>query len=412
MRRILVSGAATLAAASAVWACATRRAGRLRSRAKTGSVEDAELWQRIRRRRDAVFIDAVESLAAAIRVYGTDQLVLSFNGGKDATAILHLARAALAQARNCGGSARLDQLQAVYFHDDRTAFPGTRDFVEATCERYGIRLRTYENVSFREGLDDLVSRHGARAFVIGTRGSDPNGSGAQMYQPSSPGWPVFMRVNPIIEWDYGTVWRFLRGFRLSYFSLYDQGYTSLGPRDKTFRNRSLLRQDGTYLPAYRLRAFARERAGRESGETATTAPRVGLVIIGDEILTNKTRDQNTPFAIGRLRDAGCALEEVVIVGDDMAQIASHVQRLSAACDLVITSGGVGPTHDDVTVEAVAKAFGCGMVRSERLAKIVAQWASGTAGDHTNAQDKMTMMPSFAELVDIKDQNYPVSILLF
>ena len=94
--------------------------------------------------------------------------------------------------------------------------------------------------------------------------------------------------------------------------------------------------------------------------------RVALVLIGDEVLSGKVQDANTPFAIRFLRSKGLTLAEVVMVPDIQDEISDTVRRLSAKNDWVVTSGGVGPTHDDVTMAAVADAFGAELVQSPEL----------------------------------------------
>jgi FAD synthetase len=86
-------------------------------------------------------------------------------------------------------------------------------------------------------------------------------------------------------------------------------------------------------------------------------PTAAVVIIGNEILTGKFADDNGPFAIRRFRELGCELVRLTVVRDDLDEIADEVRRCSACADLVVTSGGVGPTHDDITLEGVARAFG-------------------------------------------------------
>jgi molybdenum cofactor synthesis domain-containing protein len=86
-------------------------------------------------------------------------------------------------------------------------------------------------------------------------------------------------------------------------------------------------------------------------------PSCALVVIGNEILSGKFADENGPVVIARARALGADLVRVSYIPDEVAVIAEEVRRLSAAVDVVVTSGGVGPTHDDVTLEAVAAAFG-------------------------------------------------------
>jgi len=195
---------------------------------------------------------AVESIEAALRLYGPSRLLVSYNGGTDATALLHLARAVF--ARECGVAPR-----CVFWHDNG-AFPEEEALVEDTVRRLGLELVRYE-CSFADGMRDAVERLGVSAVLLGTREADPNGASAAAFQPSSRGWPPFMRVNPLLRWQYGDVWAFLRGCSLPYCSLYDEGYTSLGLRCNSRPNPALRRPDGSYAPAYELSDVSLERSG-------------------------------------------------------------------------------------------------------------------------------------------------------
>ena len=85
-------------------------------------------------------------------------------------------------------------------------------------------------------------------------------------------------------------------------------------------------------------------------------PSAGIIIIGDEILKGQTQDTNTYFLAKNLKSIGIQLQRVVVIPDDIEIIAHEVKKFSNNYDYVLTSGGVGPTHDDVTFEGVAKAF--------------------------------------------------------
>jgi molybdenum cofactor synthesis domain-containing protein len=86
------------------------------------------------------------------------------------------------------------------------------------------------------------------------------------------------------------------------------------------------------------------------------APTAAILIIGDEILSGRTKDKNIGFIADTLADVGIDLEEVRIVADREGAIVEAVRALSAAYDFVFTSGGIGPTHDDITADCMAKAF--------------------------------------------------------
>lgn len=90
------------------------------------------------------------------------------------------------------------------------------------------------------------------------------------------------------------------------------------------------------------------------------------LVVGSELLTGKIRDENLAPLAKRLRELGVALRRAVTVLDDEATIAEEVRALAASHTWVFTSGGVGPTHDDVTIDGVARAFGVSVVASEPI----------------------------------------------
>ncbi len=91
-----------------------------------------------------------------------------------------------------------------------------------------------------------------------------------------------------------------------------------------------------------------------------------LVVIGNEILSGKVADTNSAFLAQHLRSLGVALRRIVVIPDEVAVIAETVRALAPAVDVLFTSGGVGPTHDDVTIEGVARGLGRAVVREPRL----------------------------------------------
>src|SRR5260370_39803654 len=82
-----------------------------------------------------------------------------------------------------------------------------------------------------------------------------------------------------------------------------------------------------------------------------------IVVIGNEILTGKSQDKNASFLITELYRLGVALRRIVVIADDVGEIAAALRDCSESFDYVFTSGGIGPTHDDVTIHGVARAFG-------------------------------------------------------
>ena len=137
----------------------------------------------------------------------------------------------------------------------------------------------------------------------------------------------------------------------------------------------------------------------ETGESGTGKGGIvtaALVVIGNEVLSGRTRDANTPYLAERLNALGVRLVEVRIVPDDRAAIARAVNALRAKCDYVFTTGGIGPTHDDITAGAVAAAFG---VPLKPHPEAVARLERHYGADFNAARRRMAEMPEGAELID-------------
>ncbi|KAG7342498.1 molybdopterin binding domain containing protein [Nitzschia inconspicua] len=547
---------------------------------------------------------ALNTLDHAYRLYGPQSVVCSFNGGKDAVVILHLLRAAHAKYYNStttttNNPTRPVRPRAVYFNND-DEFQEVVDFLHDSVRRYDLDMIAFEHgVSFSEGLQILVDNNVVlstpcinnnnnnnnnnkddddddddvntvvvpaattaittfpMAFVLGTRSSDPNAAGQDHFSPSSHWMPPFMRVNPILRWNYGLVWHFLRLFQLPYCTLYDQGYTSLGTVKDTLPCPALAVNRGDasnshshadtvdgvsqnlpqFWPAYMLRDWDQERAGRikkkssssggkdsktaastsaaaavtsvqpppppaassssvslsssssmtqsasglttvsnirrvnvtsggmypanilpqqnnnnnnnnndttEEDEDAYTvqslgsddcpndgrAKRVGILIVGDEILKGMTIDTNTNVAAKALRKECVQLGRVAIVSDNVDEIAKEIGRMRNEVDVIITSGGVGPTHDDVTIQGVAQALERELILHDEMADLLRKkmknqndnaqddtnGTKSTATDDdddipsslTQAQVKMATLPSNAKLRYLSSQDdWPV-----
>jgi len=123
----------------------------------------------------------------------------------------------------------------------------------------------------------------------------------------------------------------------------------------------------------------------------------GLVVIGNEILSGRTVDKNVPWIAERLADHGLQLGQVRIVSDNEADIVEAVNALRGRYRYVFTTGGIGPTHDDITSPSIAKAFGRLMERNtEALKRLRAYYK---AEDFTDARQRMADMPRDVLLID-------------
>lgn len=120
-----------------------------------------------------------------------------------------------------------------------------------------------------------------------------------------------------------------------------------------------------------------------------------LLIVGDEILSGEVRDENGPWLLARLAALGTRVARVVTVPDRVEDVAAEVVTARAAADLVVTSGGIGPTHDDVTRQAVAAALDLPLVRHEGALAKVERWYGAKT---TEAERSMADLPAGAVIL--------------
>ncbi|MEO1107121.1 MAG: molybdopterin-binding protein [Pseudomonadota bacterium] len=128
-------------------------------------------------------------------------------------------------------------------------------------------------------------------------------------------------------------------------------------------------------------------------------PTAAMVVIGDEILSGRTRDANMHYLAGELTKHGIDLNEVRIVSDDAPAIEAAVKVLSDSYDNVFTSGGIGPTHDDITADCIARAFGARIdVRDDARALLQAHYDKSGL-ELNEARLRMARIPDGAVLID-------------
>lgn len=125
------------------------------------------------------------------------------------------------------------------------------------------------------------------------------------------------------------------------------------------------------------------------------AKTAGIVLIGNEILSGKIADANAAYLCRELRTLGVEVRKISVIPDEMELISGEVAEFSKAYDLVFTSGGVGPTHDDVTIEGVARGLGVGVVRNRHLVSLLERYYKGNLSE---ARLKMAEVPEGAELL--------------
>ena len=136
---------------------------------------------------------------------------------------------------------------------------------------------------------------------------------------------------------------------------------------------------------------------------AEQGPTAGMVVIGNEILSGKIADTNSPFLCRELNFLGIRLLRLTTIPDDFALIGQTVREYSEAFTWVFTSGGIGPTHDDLTIPAIAAGFGVRAVRHPVLAQTIRNhYGDRLTEDHL----LMAQVPEGSELIDIDGLYYP------
>ena len=128
-------------------------------------------------------------------------------------------------------------------------------------------------------------------------------------------------------------------------------------------------------------------------------PSAAMLVIGDELLSGRTHDANMHYLAKELTEIGISLTEARFIRDDPAAIVSSIIELSKRFDYLFTSGGIGPTHDDITTDCVAEAFEKkASIRSDAL-KILQEYYDGKDIELNEARRRMARIPETAELID-------------
>jgi molybdenum cofactor synthesis domain-containing protein len=140
---------------------------------------------------------------------------------------------------------------------------------------------------------------------------------------------------------------------------------------------------------------------------STPTETAALVLVGNELLSGKVQERNLEPLAATLRALGIRLERVLVIADDRAVIAAEVRAASARYDVVFTSGGVGPTHDDVTLEGVADGFGVPLERHPHLVALLqALYGERCSDEHL----MMARVPAGAELLSNAEIKWPMVVM--
>jgi 3'-phosphoadenosine 5'-phosphosulfate sulfotransferase (PAPS reductase)/FAD synthetase len=207
---------------------------------------------------------SIQVIEKALSDYDTNQLCVSFNGGKDCCVVLYLFYAVCLRL-----NARLP-LKVLLIQIEHQ-FDEINFFVDHVIKSfYGPDLLEFivfdekSTKSLKDCLSELkVARPVLNGILMGTRRTDSAYfASMSAFAPTDGDWPSFMRINPILEWTYSEIWYFMRKLKLPYCTLYDRGYTSVDNTLNTVPNQDLVRDDGSFRPAFYLENQDAERKSR------------------------------------------------------------------------------------------------------------------------------------------------------
>ena len=218
-----------------------------------GNCDDADLVK--------VINEALVAVGKAFDDFGPGKVMISVNGGKDCVVMVHLIHAYFQKHVQKGS----ERLQAIYIRE-KDPFKEVEAFISQMERMYDLELRRVEG-PMKQALINVLNGQTDKACFLGMRQGDPGSENQSHFAPTDGDWPPMMRVNPIINWNYHQIWKFIRGLSLPYPSLYDQGYTSLGNKKNTKPNPHLKvsSESGvvSYKPAHELEDGRWERDGRQ-----------------------------------------------------------------------------------------------------------------------------------------------------
>jgi|SRR3990167_2138329 len=197
---------------------------------------------------------SLQVIEEAIDTYKED-LWFSFNSGKDNTACFFMTAAIL--YRRSGYKTKDFKLKALTFEEE-DPFPECETYMDDIKRIFRMEVLTLKNAEnltkskfMKAGMVRLVQENKLKAVIMGSRKTDPYCGNLTYFSKSSTedGWPTFIRILPIIDWDFKELWKFFHDCKVPYCSLYDKGYTYLGDRQDSVPNPYLRTKTGWYLPA-------------------------------------------------------------------------------------------------------------------------------------------------------------------
>ncbi|XP_008198295.1 FAD synthase [Tribolium castaneum] len=138
--------------------------------------------------------------------------------------------------------------------------------------------------------------------------------------------------------------------------------------------------------------------------SSTQVKTAGILVIGDELLKGEVIDTNSPCITKEFHNIGVKVKKISVIGDEIDELSSEIRNFSKLYNYVITTGGIGPTHDDVTFEAVSRAFGIPLALNPQLRNLCQKFYNTTDDNHPGM--KLAMVPESAKLTFSDQTNYP------
>ena len=196
------------------------------------------------------FQTKVKKALTLIKTITNENSCISYNGGKDSNIILHL-------LYTLG-----IVIPAFRFCKD-IEFDEVNEFADSQYLKFFYKKIIDIKGGFKEGLEECVNKYNMKTIFMGCRDVDfKENDKHQNIEITDEGWPSIIRVYPILDWSHEEVWLYHKIYNLEYCSLYDKGYTSLGDKTKTIKNKELLQKDGTYMKAKDVKFDIKERNSR------------------------------------------------------------------------------------------------------------------------------------------------------
>lgn len=208
---------------------------------------------------------SLKSIDDIFSKYRNDEIAVSFNGGKDNIVMIDMILNYITSKYYKTG------LPFIFFVDSGNNFPEVLDFIYSTDKKYGLNLSTF-NCSMKKALNNIRHEYPSIKFIfMGTRKDDFDEydlCNIKYYNPTDKDWPSYIRVTPLIFFEYEDIWNYIITNNISYCKLYNEGYTSLGDKNNTDKNPKLRyynikTQKYKYMHASKLINSKYERLGRK-----------------------------------------------------------------------------------------------------------------------------------------------------